>query len=136
MAIVKIYKVGGVDNVTAVTGKMWAELLSQFTLMLAADDLPYVTGAYLEPSWHLPNVFKGYNDDIKNPPPASPLATRNANFGSPFTLSVSPLRGGGAMILKVNGTGGGGTQLLALRASGGGVLNPASTIGISVLRVQ
>lgn len=135
-SIVKNYNVIGVDNVTAVTGKTWAELLSQFTLMLAADDLPGVSAPFTEPSWHLPNVFKGYNSDIQNPPPAVPLAARQANFASAFTLSVSPLRGGGAMILRVNGTGGGGTQLLSLRASGGGVLNPASTIGIAVLRVQ
>ncbi len=135
-SIVKNYNVIGVDNVTQVTGKTWAELLSQFTLMLAADDLPGVTGPYTEPSWHLPNVFKGYNDDIKNPPPASPLAVRNANFASAFTLSVSPLRGGGAMILKISGSGTSGTQLLSMRGSGGGALNPASTIGIAVMRVQ
>ncbi|MEO7454621.1 MAG: Ig-like domain-containing protein [Gemmatimonadaceae bacterium] len=134
-SIVKNYNVLGVDNVTAVSGKTWPELLSQFTLALAADDMPGIAAPYTIPSWNLPAVYLGYRE-LVSPPPAEPLALRKTNFASSFSLSVSPLRGGGAMLLKISGSGAAGTQLLNLRASGGGTLNPSSTIGIAVLRVQ
>jgi hypothetical protein len=135
-SIVKAVTTQGVVNVTTPSGKSWAELLSQFTLMLAADDLTNVTPPYAEQSWNLPGVYAGYNRDIQNPPPASPLAIRQAAFGTAFQ-ATSSLKGGGAMLLKITGApGAAGTQLLDLRAANGDALSAASKLGIAVLRIQ
>ncbi len=134
-SIVRNYNVTGVDNVTSVTGRSWAQLLSEFSLMLAADDLPNVTAPYVEPSWNLPAVWTGYNTDFPTSRPASPLMPRPTTFGA-FRTGTVVLKGGGAMILRVTGAASGGTQLLDLRMPGGATLPRSSTLGIAVLRIQ
>ncbi|MEO5814112.1 MAG: Ig-like domain-containing protein [Gemmatimonadaceae bacterium] len=133
--IVKSVTTIGVDNVTGPTGKTWPELLSQFTLMLATDDLPGVTAPHTESSWNLPAIFAGYNSDFPNSRQAVPLAIRQGTFGSSFQARVNVLRGGGAMLLKLSGTSSASTQLLDLRAIGR-PLPSSSTIGMAVLRIQ
>jgi hypothetical protein len=122
----------GTANVTSVSGKSWPELLSNFTLMLAADDLANVPVPFTEQSWNLPAVFAGYNADFPSRP-AAPLALRQSSFGS-FTASAAALKGGGAMLLRLNGSSAAAPQLLDLHAPGGGTL--ASQVGLSVLRIQ
>ena len=135
-SIVKSVTTKGVINVTTPSGKPWPELLAQFTLMLAADDLPAATPPYVEQSWNLPGVFAGYNKDLQNPPPAAPLAIRQAAFGTSFQAGTQ-LKGGGALMVKLTGTAGStGTQLLDLRAPNGSALPAGSKIGIAVLRIQ
>ena len=133
--IVKSVTTAGVINVTTPSGKTWPELLSQFTLMLAADEVAGIGSPYVEASWNLPAVFAGYNRDLSNPPPATPLSMRQANFGSAFLATVGQLRGGGAMLLKLSGNTVGTPQLLDLRAVGGTALPSNSNIGIAVLRI-
>ncbi|MEP6730645.1 MAG: Ig-like domain-containing protein [bacterium] len=135
-SIVKSVTTTGVDNVTTPSGKSWAELLSQFTLMLAADELTAVNAPYTEASWNLPGIFAGYNSDFPTSRPSSPLVMRQATFGSSFLTSANALRGGGAMLIRLSGTPSAPTQLLDLHAGGGAALSPNSTIGIAVLRVQ
>ena len=126
----------GVVNVTTPSGKSWPELLAQFTLMLAADDLPNVSPPDVEQSWNLPGVFSGYNRDIVNPPPASPLSIRQAAYGTSFQASTT-LKGGGAMLLKISGTPGStSSQVLDLHGVTGEALGATSKIGIAVLRIQ
>ena len=135
-SIVKSVYTKGVVNVTTPSGKSWPELLSQFTLMLAADDLPNVSPPDVEQSWNLPGVFSGYNRDIQNPPPASPLGMRQAAYGTSFQASTT-LKGGGAMILKLTSISGTATtQVLDLRGANGEALGATSKIGIAVLRIQ
>ncbi|MDQ2666256.1 MAG: Ig-like domain-containing protein [Gemmatimonadota bacterium] len=135
-SIVKSVTTKGVVNVTTPSGKSWPELLSQFTLMLAADDLPNVSPPNVEQSWNLPGVFSGYNRDLQNPPPASPLAIRQATYGSAFQATTT-LKGGGAMLIKINGTPGATTsQVLDLHALDGSALGATSKIGIAVLRIK
>ncbi len=134
-SIVKAVTTSGVDNVTAPSGKTWPELLSQFTLMLATDDLPGIAAPHTEASWNLPAVFAGYNSDFPNSRVAVPLAIRTGAFGSSFVTTVNSLRGGGAMLLKLSGPAASTTQLLDLRGLGG-PLSPSSNIGMAVLRVQ
>jgi hypothetical protein len=135
-SIVKSVTTQGVVNVTTPSGKSWPELLSQFTLMLAADDLPNVAPPNVEQSWNLPGVYAGYNKDVQNPPPAAPLAIRQAAFGTAFQATTS-LKGGGAMLVKITGTpGAAGTQLLDLHSVSGDALPASSKIGIAVLRIQ
>ncbi|MEO8623820.1 MAG: Ig-like domain-containing protein, partial [bacterium] len=117
-SIVKAVTTTGVVNVTTPSGKTWPELLSQFTLMLGADETPGVAAPFVEASWSLPAVFLGYNEDLRNPPPAVPLTMRQASFGSAFQAAVQ-LRGGGAMLLKVSGSAVASPQLLDLHALSG-----------------
>ena len=133
--IVQSVTTSGVVNVTTPSGKSWAELLSQFTLMLATDDLTGVLAPFTEQSWNLPAVYAGYNKDITNPPPAVPLTMRQANFGTAFQASAT-LRGGGAMLLKIGAGSPSGTQVLDLHGATGAALPAGSNIGIAVLRIQ
>ena len=120
---------------TTPSGKTWPELLSQFSLMLATDDLAGVSAPFTEASWDIPAVYAGYNRDVTNPPPASPLALRQANFGTAFQASAT-LRGGGAMLVKLGAGSPSGTQVLDLHAIGGAALPAGTNIGIAVLRIQ
>ena len=133
--IVRSVTTSGVVNVTTPSGKTWPELLSQFSLMLATDDLAGVSAPFTEASWDIPAVFAGYNRDVTNPPPASPLALRQANFGTAFQASAT-LRGGGAMLVKLGAGSPSGTQVLDLHAIGGTALPAGTNIGIAVLRIQ
>jgi hypothetical protein len=133
--IVKSVTTTGVDNVTAPSGKTWPELLAQFTLMLAADDLPGITPPVTEASWNLPGIFTGYNTDFPTHA-ATPLVMRQATFGSSFLATVNALRGGGAMLLKLSGSPSAATQVLDLHSAVGGPLSLGSTVGMAVLRIQ
>jgi hypothetical protein len=135
-SIVKAVTTTGVVNVTTPSGKTWPELLSQFSLMLATDDLPAIGVPFIEASWNLPAVFLGYNRDISNPPPAVPLAMRQATFGTAFQAAVGPLRGGGAMLLKLSAGSGAPAQVLDMHALSGAPLSATTNIGIAVLRIQ
>ncbi len=134
-SIIRNFTQYGVDNVANAAGKTWPELLSQFSLMLAADDLPNASAPFVEASWSLPGVFLGYSTDISSRPPASPLALRSVTFG-PFTTSAVTLNGGGTMLIQVGGAGSSPTQLFDLHEAGGGAIAPASAIGISILRIR
>jgi len=134
--IVKSVTTAGVDNVTAPSGKTWPELLSEFSLMVATDDLSGVAAPYAEASWNLPAVFAGYNIQVPSFfSSASPLAIRQGTFGSSFQATMSSLRGGSAMLLKLSGTPASSTQILDLHAIGG-PLSTGSNIGLAVLRIQ
>lgn len=133
--IVQSVTTSGVVNVTTPSGKTWPELLSQFTLMLATDDLPGVTAPFTEGSWNIPAVYTGYSLDVTNPPPASPLALRQASFGTAFQASAT-LRGGGAMLLKISAGSATGTQVLDLHGATGAALAGGTNIGLAVLRIQ
>ena len=134
-SIVQSVTTSGVINVTTPSGKTWPELLSQFTLMLATDDLPGVSAPFTEGSWNIPEVYAGYNRDLTNPPPASPLTLRQANFGTAFQASAT-LRGGGAMLLRIGAGSPSGTQVLDLHAATGAALPATTNIGIAILRIQ
>ncbi|MDB4914860.1 MAG: hypothetical protein JWM95_2504 [Gemmatimonadetes bacterium] len=129
------YNVTGVANATNVTGKTWPELLGQFTLMLAADDLAGMAAPYSEASWNLPGVFTGRSTDLSSHPSATPLVPRTANSGA-FTVNVASLKGGGAMLLKLTAVTAGAPQLIDLHDVGGAKLASQSNIGIAVLRIQ
>jgi hypothetical protein len=134
--IVKSVTTAGVDNVTAASGKSWPELLSQFTLMLAADDMPGIAQPHMESSWNLPAIFNGYNSDVPILHPPIPLVMRQATFGTSFLATGNALRGGGAVLVKLSGTPNAPSQLLDLHSAVGGPLATNSTIGLAVLRLQ
>ncbi len=134
-SIVLNYNVTGTANVAAVSGKSWPELLAQFSLMLATDDLANVTPPFTEQSWNLPGVFAGYNADFPSSRPAAPLALRVSPYGA-FTASVPSLKGGGFMLMKLLGTPTAPTQILDLHGPAGAALPAGSKIGVAVVRIQ
>ncbi len=129
------YNIIGPSNAESVSGKTWAELVAQFSIMLAADDLPGVPAAFQEASWNLPAVWLGYNADFSTRP-ATPFVPRPATFGSSFVMPAAALHGGAAMVVKLTPGGGAGTQLLDLHDPSGNPLPSSTSIGISVLRIQ
>jgi hypothetical protein len=132
-AIVQTGTRSGTTNVEAVSGKLFPQLFAEFTLMLAADNLPNIGAPYVEPSWDLPNVFTGYAELGSRPP--APLAMRQSVGG---TLSVSGrnLKGGGAVLLRIGQGAPGATQLLDLRSTLTTPLTATSTVGLAVLRIE
>ena len=123
----------GTANVEAASGKLFPQLFAEFTLMLAADNLPNIGAPYVEPSWNLPDVFAGYTELGSRPP--APLALRQSGGG---TLSVSGrnLKGGGAVMLRIGQGAPGETQLLDLRSTLTTPLISTSTVGLAVLRIE
>jgi hypothetical protein len=131
--LVQTRALSGTANVEAVSGRPFAQLLAEFTLMLAADNLPNVTGPFVEPSWNLPDIFAGFAELGSRPP--TPLAMRQSTGG---TLSVSGrnVRGGGAVLLKLGPIAPGATQLLDLKSTLTTPLPSASTVGLAVVRIE
>jgi uncharacterized protein YjdB len=123
----------GTVNVEEMTGKPFPRLLAEFTLMLAADNLPSVRAPFVMPSWNLPDVFAGYAE-LGTLPPA-PLAMRQSSGGS-FAISSRNLRGGGAVLLRLGPGTPGATQLLDLRSTATTPLSTGSSVGLAVLRIQ
>jgi len=132
-SLVQTSTLAGAANVEAAVGKKFPQLLAEFSLMVAADNLPNVAGPFVEPSWNLPDVFVGLSDAGSQPP--APLALRQ-NSGGTFSVTSRGLKGGGAVLVRIDAGGAGATQLLDLRASLSTPLSPASTIGLGVLRIQ
>ena len=132
-ALVQSSTRSGTANIEAATGKPFPQLLAEFTLMLAADNLPNVGAPFIEPSWNLPDVFAGFTELGARPP--APLALRQSAT-STFSISGRNMRGGGAVLLRV-GTGGPGTsQVLDLRSTPTTPIPTSSPIGLAVLRIQ
>jgi len=131
--LVQTRALSGTANVEAVSGRPFPQLLAEFTLMLAADNLPNVTGPFVEPSWHLPDIFAGFAELGSRPP--APLAMRQSTGG---TLSVSGrnVRGGGAVLLKLGPIAPGATQLLDLKSTLTTPLPSSSSVGMAVLRIE
>jgi hypothetical protein len=132
-SLVQTSTLAGAANVEAATGKKFSQLLAEFSLMVAADNLPNVTGPFVEPSWNLPDVFLGLSSTGSQPP--APLSLRQKSGGS-FSVASRSLKGGGAVLIRIDAGGAGATQLLDLRASLSTPLTSASTIGLGVLRIQ
>jgi len=130
----------GVDNVVARVGRPYADMLADFSLALALDDRAGFTVSrpqFSFTSWNLPALFQGLNTDFanNNPSPfpfAHPLQPRQVSFGS-FVSSVSTLRAGTSAFFEISGAQS-GKQLFELRSPSGG--GPATTLGISIVRVQ
>jgi hypothetical protein len=123
----------GAANVEAITGKTFSQLLAQFSLMVAADNLPNVAAPYVEPSWNLPDVFVGLSESGSQPP--APLALRQSTDGA-FTVTSRFLKGGGAVLVRIDAGAPGATQLLDLRASLSTPLATGSPIGLAVVRIE
>jgi hypothetical protein len=131
--LVQTGTLSGAPNVEAVSGRTFPQLLAEFTLMLAADNVPNASGPYVEPSWNLPDVFVGLTEVSTRPP--APLAMRRSEDG---TVSVSGrnVKGGGAVLVKLGPAAAGATQLLDLKSTLTAPLAITSTVGLGVLRIE
>ena len=123
----------GTANVEAAAGRPFAQLLAEFTLMLAADNLASTAGPYVEPSWNLPDMFAGYAE-VDNRPPA-PLAMRTSTGGA-VSISGRNVKGGGAILLRLGPAGAGRSQLLELKSTFTAPLPATSSVGLGVVRVE
>jgi hypothetical protein len=132
-SIVQSSTLTGAANVEAVTGKKFPQLLAEYSLMVAADNLPNMAGPYVEPSWNLPDVLLGLSDPGSQPPVA--LSWRQ-NAGGSFAVTSRGLKGGGAALVRLDAGAPEATQLLDLRTSQSTPLTSASPIGLAVLRIQ
>jgi hypothetical protein len=103
-SLVQQASLSGVGNVQAQTGKLFDELLGNFTLSLIADDYPGVPqdAKFVIPSWNTRNMFAGLFADF-DIPKAFPLQQDSVDFGS-FTLNVPAIAGGSATYLVIKGT--------------------------------
>ena len=123
----------GAANVEAATGRPFPQLLGEFTLMLAADNLASASSPFVEPSWNLPDMFAGYAEVGSRPP--APLTMRTSTGGT-ASISGRNVRGGGAILLRLGPAGPGRTQLLELKSTLTAPLPQTSVVGLGVLRVQ
>jgi hypothetical protein len=123
----------GAANVEAATGRPFPQLLGEFTLMLAADNLASASSPFVEPSWNLPDMFAGYAEVGSRPP--APLTMRTSTGGT-ASISGRNVRGGGAILLRLGPAGPGRTQLLELKSTFTAPLPPTSAVGLGVLRVE
>jgi hypothetical protein len=123
----------GAANLAAATGTPFPRLLGEFTLMLAADDLPGAAAPFVEPSWNLPDVLAGLAELGRTP--AAPLTVRESTDGA-VAVTSRFLKGGGAVLVRLAPASPSATQLLELRASAFSPLSAASPIGMAVLRVK
>lgn len=126
----------GIDNVVARTGRQWGDLLGDWWLASAVDDLAGLVpqrAALTEPSWNLRDVFAGAQT-TGDPrfARAFPLAPRALSFGD-FAVDVAPgVRPAGAAFFELSGPAS-ARQLLELRAPAGGTLPNA--LGVAVVRI-
>ena len=131
--LVQTATLSGPANVEAAAGRPFAQLLGEFTLMLAADNLANAVAPYIEPSWNLPDMVAGYAE-IDNRPPA-PLAMRTSTGGA-VSISGRNVRGGGAILLRLGPAGAGRAQLLELKSTFTTPLPSTSSVGLGVVRVE
>jgi hypothetical protein len=126
----------GVANLQARTGRAWPEMLAEWTLATAVDDLPGFAPANTRlrhPSWNTRDIFAGLNRSYPTSfPRPFPLATRPVGFGS-WVAEVPGVRAGSAAFFELSGTAT-GPQALELRGAGGAALPP--TLRMAIVRVQ
>jgi len=131
--LVQTGTLSGTANVEAVSGRPFPRLFAEFTLMLAADNLPNVRGPYVEPSWNLPDVFQGLTELDSRPP--APLAMRQSTGGL-LSVSGRNVKGGGGVLLRLGPIAPGVTQLLDLKSTLTTPLPTTSSVGLGVVRIE
>jgi hypothetical protein len=135
-ALVKGGAQTGLANLAQRTGRPAGELLADWALANAVDDLPGFTPARKQlafPSWNVADVMSGLAGTYPGAFSSSPLRARLMSFGS-FTLPVQQLRAFSSSYFSLEGAQS-GSQLLELRGEGGAVVAPAN-LRMAVVRVE
>ena len=126
----------GLSNLASRTGRPAVEMLADWALATAVDDLPGFApkraGLSL-PSWNTADVMGGLASSYPGMFLASPLKARAMSFGS-FTVPVTRLRAFSSSYFSFEGAQG-GSQVVELRGEGGAALPPAP-LRVAVVRVE
>jgi hypothetical protein len=134
--IVRGGQLTGLSNLAQRTGRPTGEMLADWALATAVDDLAGFVPARREltfPSWNVANVFAGLAGTYPGAFMASPLRSRAMSFGS-FSLQVPKLRAFSSSYFSFEGAQT-GSQVLELRGENG-VAVPAASLRIAVVRVE
>ena len=135
-ALVKGGAQTGLANLAQRTGREAGELLADWALANAVDDLPGFVPNRKQltfPSWNVADVWSGLAGTYPGAFSAEPLRSRAMSFGS-FTLPVQQLRAFSSSYFSFEGAQAGG-QLIELRGEGGAVTAPMG-LRVAVVRVQ
>jgi hypothetical protein len=135
-ALVKGGAQTGLANLAQRTGRSAGELLADWALANAVDDLPGFTAARTQlsfPSWNVADVWSGLAGTYPGAFSAAPLRARAMSFGA-FALPVQQLRAFSSSYFSFEGAQVGG-QLLELRGEGGAVTAPVG-LRVAVVRVE
>lgn len=135
-ALVKGGAQTGLANLAQRTGRPAGELLADWALANAVDDVAGFTPARKQltfPSWNVADVWSGLAGTYPGAFSAAPLRARAMSFGS-FTLPVQQLRAFSSSYFSFEGAQAGG-QLIELRGEGGAVTAPAG-LRVAVVRVE
>lgn len=125
----------GLSNLSQRTGRPVGEMLADWALANAVDDLAGFTPERRQltfPSWNVPAMFNGLASTYPGLFVANPLKARAMSFGS-FSLPVSKLRAFSSSYFSFEGNQL-GSQLLELRGENGGTL--PSSLRLAIVRVQ
>ena len=126
----------GLANLAQRTGRPSGELLADWALANAVDDLAGFTPSRKQlsfPSWNVSDVMSGLATSYPSLFVATPLRARAMSFGA-FALPVARLRSFSSSYFSFEGAQA-GSQLIELRGEGGVVL-PAGTLRVAVVRVE
>ena len=135
-ALVKGGAQTGLANLAQRTGRPAGELLADWALANAVDDVAGFTPARKQlsfPSWNVADVMSGLAGTYPGAFSAAPLRARSLGFGS-FTLPVQQLRAFSSSYFSFEGAQAGG-QLIELRGENGAAVAPAG-LRVAVVRVE
>lgn len=123
----------GIENLEARTGQDFGEMFGKWALSIVMDERAPEDPELAHPSWDLPDVFAGMNENLPGSFPAEfPLAGWALTYGE-FDQSPFEVQGGTAAFFNLTGQAE-NHQLLEILAPGGG--NAPSGLGMAIVRVQ
>ena len=126
----------GLSNLSQRTGRPAGEMLADWALANAVDDIVGFTPERKQltfPSWNVADVFSGLATTYPGSFVAAPLKARAMTFGS-FSLPVTKLRAFSSSYFSFEGAQM-GNQLVELRGEGG-VSVPPGSLRVAVVRVE
>jgi len=125
----------GLSNLAQRTGRPVGEMLSDWALAHAVDDLAGFSPRRTQltmPSWNTADVMGGLSETYPGMFVAKPLNVRNYSFGQ-FSLPIGKLRAFSTSYFSFSGNQG-GSQVVELRGAAGG-MSPGS-LRLAVVRVE
>jgi hypothetical protein len=135
-SLVKGSQLTGLAQLASLSGQSPNEMLADWSLATAVDDLAGFAPKRRQlslPSWNTADVMSGLAESYPGMFVAAPLKARAMSFGS-FSLPVTRLRAFSSSYFTFEGSQV-GTQLVELRGEGGVTL-PAGTLRVAVVRVE
>lgn len=127
----------GVANLEARAGRLFADMLPEWSLANITDDHPLGTPTLprlRQPSWNFRDVFSGLHTDFATTFPNTwPLVPFTRSFGS-FAVESYALPGT-ASFIELSGTQA-ANQLIELKASGVSTAGAPAELRIAIVRIQ